>query len=124
MKPLEITANDGTELILVDAPNGELWKLGLGDPNVLLELDKKIPKDAKQILGTFNTKTNEFSFGVNKDWVEKSDNLFIDYILFKGHLQNYCETKEESFSSLIKYELKKANIVIPETVLIIEKILK
>jgi hypothetical protein len=61
----------------------------------------QLPKHDYLILDTINNLTEEQC----KDFVEEDeDGRYLDYVLFRGHLQNYCYSAKESFISLLRNE--------------------
>jgi hypothetical protein len=60
----------------------------------------EIPKEDYEFLGTCTQSDIDFDV---EEFVEKWDNgEYQDYILFRGHLHNCVETKEESFRTLLQ----------------------
>lgn len=61
--------------------------------------DQNLPEGDWEILGLVRAGKVEFDA---EPYVDKEDGLYIDYVLFRGHLQNYCDNAAESFLSLLK----------------------
>lgn len=128
MKKIEIKTENGETILLIETPPNNFWFVADNTFNwlhftdasgndvahpVKLTDDKDIPFKV-EILGTYRTDKNETDVEVKENWLlPKDDNEdYYDYCFtgskgFDGLYDQTCETKEECFLSMLKFETEK-----------------